>query len=264
MSSARAAVTPGPLGLGPSRHNCRLLFNRRTQIMIDLHYWTTPNGHKITIFLEETGLAYRVLPVNISKGDQFKPEFLAIAPNNRIPAIVDHAPADGGASVPLFESGAILLYLAEKTGRYLPADLRGRADALQWLFWQMGGLGPMAGQNHHFVQYAPEKLPYAMERYIKETNRLYGVLNRRLADREFVAGDYSIADMAAYPWVVPWQRQQQNLDDFPHLKRWFEALAARPAVIRAYELAKTVNGQPTVSADARAVLFGQTASVLSI
>jgi GST-like protein len=227
--------------------------------MIDLYYWTTPNGHKITIFLEEAGLPYRVLPVNISKGEQFKPEFLAIAPNNRIPAIVDHAPADGGASVPLFESGAILLYLAEKTGRYLPANLRGRADVLQWLFWQMGGLGPMAGQNHHFVQYAPEKLPYAMERYIKETNRLYGVLNRRLADREFVAGDYSIADMAAYPWVVPWQRQQQQLDDFPHLKRWFETMAARPAVSRAYELAKSVNVQPTVSTEARAVLFGQTA-----
>lgn len=228
--------------------------------MIDLHYWTTPNGHKVTMFLEETGLAYRVVPVNISSGEQFRPEFLAIAPNNRIPAIVDHAPADGGAPVSLFESGAILLYLAEKSGRFLPADLRGRADALQWLFWQMGGLGPMAGQNHHFVQYAPEPIPYAIDRYVKETNRLYGVLNRRLADRPFVAGDYSIADMAAYPWVVPHKRQQQNLDDFPHIKRWFEEIGARPATQRAYAVAERINAAPVVTDAARGVLFGQTAA----
>jgi len=182
--------------------------------MIDLYYWTTPNGHKITIFLEETGEPYRIVPINIGAGDQFKPDFLAIAPNNRIPAIVDRAPADGGEPISLFESGAILEYLADKTGRFLPRDVRGRAEVMQWLFWQMAGLGPMAGQNHHFSQYAPEKLPYAINRYVNETNRLYGVLNKRLADRPFVAGDYSIADMAAYPWVVPYERQGQNLADF--------------------------------------------------
>ncbi|MFT3961901.1 glutathione binding-like protein [Propionivibrio sp.] len=228
--------------------------------MIDLHYWTTPNGHKITIFLEEAQLPYRIFPVNISKGEQFRPDFLRISPNNRIPAIVDHAPADGGAPVSVFESGAILLYLAEKTGSFIPSDLRGRTETLQWLFWQMGGLGPMAGQNHHFGLYAPEKIPYAIERYVKETNRLYGVLNTRLADREFVAGDYSIADMAAYPWIVPWQRQQQNLDDFPHLKRWFEAIRTRPAVVEAYRRAEGINTAPTVTDEARAVLFGQTAA----
>ena len=228
--------------------------------MIDLHYWTTPNGHKITIFLEEAQLPYRIFPVNISKGEQFRPDFLRISPNNRIPAIVDHAPADGGAPVSVFESGAILLYLAEKTGRFIPSDLRGRTETLQWLFWQMGGLGPMAGQNHHFGLYAPEKIPYAIERYVKETNRLYGVLNTRLADREFIAGDYSIADMAAYPWIVPWQRQQQNLDDFPHLKCWFEAIRARPAVVEAYRRAEGINTAQTVTDEARAVLFGQTAA----
>jgi GST-like protein len=232
--------------------------------MIDLYYWTTPNGHKITLFLEETGLPYKIHPVNIGRGDQFKPEFLAIAPNNRIPAIVDQAPADGGAPVPLFESGAILLYLAEKTGRFLPSDLRGRAEVSQWLFWQMGGLGPMAGQNHHFSGYAPERIPYAIDRYVKETNRLYGVLNKRLADREFVAGDYSIADMAAYPWIVPHAKQGQDLNDFPHLKRWFDAIAARPATPRAYALADTVNTAPSVSdEESRRILFGQTAQTVA-
>ncbi|MDE1933567.1 glutathione binding-like protein [Bradyrhizobium sp.] len=228
--------------------------------MIDLYYWTTPNGHKVTIFLEETRLPYRVIPVNISAGDQFKSEFLAIAPNNRIPAIVDTAPADGGAPINLFESGAILQYLAEKTGKFLSADIRGRAEVMQWLFWQMGGLGPMAGQNHHFVQYAPEKLPYAIQRYVNETNRLYGVLNRRLADREYVAGDYSIADMASYPWIVPHRRQQQNLDEFPNLKRWFETIRARPAVQRAYALAEKINTAPVVNEQSRELLFGQTAA----
>src|SRR5258706_1736311 len=223
--------------------------------MIDLYYWTTPNGHKVAMFLEETGLPYKIVPVQIGAGDQFKPEFLAITPNNRIPAIVDHEPKDGGSPVSVFESGAILLYLAEKTGRFIPADLRGRADVLQWLFWQMGGLGPMAGQNHHFSQYAPEKLSYAIDRYVNETNRLYGVLNKRLADRPFVAGDYSIADMAAYPWIVPHERQGQKLEDFPHLKRWFEEIKARPATVRAYDRAKAINTQPTMSEYARKVLF---------
>jgi len=231
--------------------------------MIDLYYWTTPNGHKVTMFLEEAGLDYRILPVNIARGEQFTPEFLAIAPNNRIPAIVDQAPADGGPAISIFESGAILLYLADKTGQLIPADLRGRTEAIQWLFWQMGGLGPMAGQNHHFVQYAPEQLPYAIERYVKETNRLYGVLNKRLADREFVAGaTYSIADIASYPWIVPHERQRQSLDDFPHLKRWFEAIKARPGTVRAYDRIKEVNTKPTVDPAAHAVLFGQTAAVL--
>ncbi len=230
--------------------------------MIDLYYWPTPNGHKVTLFLEETGLPYRIHPVNIGKGDQFEPDFLKIAPNNRMPAIVDHEPADGGASVSLFESGAILLYLSEKTGRFVPGDLRGRAEVLQWLFWQMGGLGPMLGQNHHFSQYAPEKIPYAIDRYVNETDRLYGVLDRRLADREYVAGsDYSIADMAAYPWIVPWEKQGQRLDDHPHLKRWFEAIAARPATKAAYAKSQAVNPDhgKTMSEDAKKVMFGQTA-----
>jgi GSH-dependent disulfide-bond oxidoreductase len=228
--------------------------------VIDLYYWTTPNGHKITIFLEEAGLPYRMVPVNISRGEQFKPEFLRVSPNNRIPAIVDDAPATGVRPVSVFESGAILQYLAEKTGKFLPKDLHGRVEVMQWLFWQMGGLGPMAGQNHHFGQYAPEKILYAIERYAKETNRLYGVLDKRLADREFVAGGYSIADMASYPWIVPYERQGQKLDDFPNVKRWFETIRARPAIVRAYELAKKINVQPTVSDESRSVLFGQTAA----
>ncbi|MDC3743300.1 glutathione S-transferase N-terminal domain-containing protein [Pseudomonas syringae pv. syringae] len=210
--------------------------------MIDLHYWTTPNGHKITLFLEEAGLPYTIFPVNIGKDEQFKAEFLKIAPNNRIPAIVDHQPADGGAPLSLFESGAILLYLAEKTGQFIPQDLRGRQEVSQWLFWQMGRLGPMAGQNHHFNRFAKEKIPYAIERYVNETARLYGVLDKRLADRQFVAGDeYSIADMAIYPWIVPHTYQQQNLDDFPHLKRWFDSIAGREATQRAYALVEKIN-----------------------
>lgn len=228
--------------------------------MIDLHYWPTPNGHKITLFLEEAGLDYNIIPVDISAGDQFKPDFLAIAPNNRMPAIVDHAPADGGAPISIFESGAILLYLAEKTGRFIPTDVRGRKSVLEWLFWQVGGLGPMAGQNHHFVQYAPERIAYAMERYVKETNRLYGVLDTRLGKSANVAGeDYSIADMAIYPWIVPHQRQQQDLDTFPNLKRWFEAVAARPATIAAYAKGDPFTKRPTVTEEGKKVLFGQTA-----
>ncbi len=230
--------------------------------MIDLYYWTTPNGHKVTLFLEETGLAHRILPINIGKGEQFAADFLRISPNNRIPAMVDQAPADGGAPVSLFESGAILLYLADKTGQFITPDLRGRAETLQWLFWQMGGLGPMAGQNHHFTQYAPEKVPYAIERYTKETARLYAVLNKRLADREFVAGGYSIADMAIYPWIVPHSRQGQNLDDFPHLKRWFEAIRARPATQRAYALVEKINPAPVITEAEKKILFGQDAGTV--
>jgi len=231
--------------------------------MIDLYYWTTPNGHKITLFLEETGLPYKIIPVNIGKGDQFQPEFLQVAPNNRIPAIVDHAPADGASAIPVFESGAILLYLAEKTGRFIPDTLRGRVDTLQWLFWQMGGLGPMAGQNHHFNNYAVEKIPYAIDRYVRETARLYKVLDRRLEGREFIAGDYSIADMACYPWIVPYERQGQELNDFPNLRRWFDAIRQRPATTRAYALADEINTTPSVSdEESRKILFGQDATTI--
>jgi GST-like protein len=229
--------------------------------MIDLHYWPTPNGHKITMFLEEAGLDYAIKPVNIGAGEQFRPDFLKIAPNNRMPAIVDHAPKDGGAPVSVFESGAILLYLAEKTGKFLSHDLRQRVATTEWLFWQMGGLGPMAGQNHHFNVYAPEKIPYAMERYVKETNRLYGVLDRRLAGRAFIADAYSIADMACYPWIVPHERQGQRLEDFPDLKRWFESVRARPATARAYSKGEALRPEGRVmSEEEKKVLFGQTAA----
>ncbi len=233
--------------------------------MIDLYFWPTPNGHKITMFLEEAGLDYSLKTVNIGAGDQFKPEFLAFSPNNRMPAIVDQAPADGGEPITVFESGAILLYLAEKTGTLLPADVRGRKTVMEWVFWQVGGLGPMAGQNHHFVQYAPERIPYAMDRYVKETGRLYGVMDKRLSANAFLGGaDYTIADMASYPWVVPHERQQQNLDDFPHLKRWFHAIKERPSVIRAYEKGSAVNAgnKPTVNEDSKKILFGQSADTV--
>jgi GSH-dependent disulfide-bond oxidoreductase len=227
--------------------------------MIDLHYWPTPNGHKITIFLEEAGLPYTIHRVDIGKGDQFKPDFLKIAPNNRMPAIVDHAPKDGGAPISIFESGAILQYLAEKTGKFLSTDIRKKTETMQWLFWQMGGLGPMAGQNGHFNVYAPEKVPYAIDRYTKETSRLYGVLNKRLADREFMAGDYSIADMASYPWIVPYEVHKQNIEDFPHLKRWFNTIKARPAVVKAYAQA---GERKPMTEDERKVLFGQDAKTV--
>ena len=231
--------------------------------MIDLYYWTTPNGHKITLFLEEAGLEYRIKPINIGKGEQFDPAFLKVSPNNRIPAIVDHAPTDGGKPISVFESGAILLYLAGKTGQFIPKDLRGQVGTLEWLMWQMGGLGPMAGQNHHFSHYAPEKLPYAVDRYVKETSRLYGVLNKRLTGRAFVMGDeYTIADMASYPWVIP-ERQGQDMADFPNLKRWHAAIRARPATTRAYARAKEVNQQPTIrTEEERKILFGQDRSVV--
>ncbi|OKH33244.1 thiol:disulfide oxidoreductase [[Phormidium ambiguum] IAM M-71] len=230
--------------------------------MIELYYWTTPNGHKITLFLEEVGLPYNLIPINIGAGDQFKPEFLKISPNNRIPAIVDRQPADGGEAISVFESGAILLYLAEKTGKLIPADLRDRVEVLQWLFWQMGGLGPMAGQNHHFSQYAPEKIPYAINRYVNETGRLYAVLDKRLSDREFVAGEYSIADIAIYPWIVPYERQSQKLEDFPNLQRWFEAIQSRPATIRAYEKAEAFKSQAISPEQSRDLLFNQSASTV--
>jgi GSH-dependent disulfide-bond oxidoreductase len=230
--------------------------------MIELYYWTTPNGHKITIFLEETGLPYTIIPVNIGAGDQFKPEFLQVSPNNRIPAIVDREPVDAGAPISVFESGAILLYLAEKTGKLIPQDLRNRTQVLEWLFWQMAGLGPMAGQNHHFSTYAPEKIEYAINRYVNETGRLYAILNKQLADREFVAGDYSIADIAAYPWIVPHELQSQNLDDFPHVKRWFETIKARPATIRAYEKAEAFKTQAIDPDKLRDLLFNQSAKTI--
>ena len=232
--------------------------------MIDLYYWTTPNGHKITMFLEEAGLPYRIVPVNISRGEQFKPDFLRISPNNRMPAIVDHHPPDGGEPLAVFESGAILVYLADKIGRFIPADLRGRNMALQWLFWQMGGLGPMAGQNHHFVQYAPEKIPYAMERYVKETARLYAVLDKHLSDgREFIAGaEYSIADMACYPWVVLYEWQSQKIEHTPHVAAWFERIKHRAATERAYARAAEVSTAPVVDEESRKVLFGQSAATV--
>ena len=228
--------------------------------MIDLHYWPTPNGWKVSILLEETGLPYRLVPVNIGRGEQFKPDFLAISPNNRMPAIVDHDPPGGGAPVSVFESGAILVYLAEKTGQFLPTDLRGRYEVLQWVMWQMGGLGPMCGQAHHFRQYAPEKLPYAIERYTKEVNRLYGVMDKRLADREYLAGAYSIADMAAWPWVVPWANQGQQIEEFPNLQRWFEAIKARPAVERGLAAGNEFRSNAPMDDEAKKVLFGQTAA----
>jgi GST-like protein len=228
--------------------------------MYDIYFWTTPNGYKILLFAEEAGLSYTIKPINISKGEQFEPAFLRISPNNRIPAMVDHHPKSGKGPISIFESGAILLYLAEKTGRFIPSDLEGRVEVLQWLFWQVGGLGPMAGQTHHFVHYAPETIAYAADRYVNETNRLYGVLERRLADRQFMVGaEYTVADMATYPWVLP-ERQNQTIDDFPNIKRWKSEIAARPATVRAYAKGKAVNTAPVVTKEARGILFGQTAS----
>ena len=233
--------------------------------MIDLHYWPTPNGHKITLLLEELAeagapLPYTLLPVNIGAGEQFRSEFLAIAPNNRMPAIVDHAPVNGGAPLSVFESGAILVYLAEKTGRFLPRDLRGRTATLEWVFWQMAGLGPMTGQYGHFNVYAPEKIPYAIDRYTREANRLLGVLDKRLAGRAFLVGDdYTIADMACYPWIDPYRTAPIDLDPYAEVRRWCDAIRARPATARAYALTKQVNpqaGQP-LSEDARKALFGR-------
>jgi len=225
--------------------------------MIDLYYWPTPNGHKITLFLEEAKVAYRLKPVNIGKGEQFQADFLKISPNNRMPAIIDQHPTDEGEPIAVFESGAILLYLAGKTGKFLPKDLRGQVDCLQWLMWQMGGLGPMLGQNHHFRQYAPDN-PYALDRYSKETSRLYGVLNKRLKTRKFICGDaYTIADMACYPWILP-DRQGQKMEDFPHVARWHALIKARPATAKAYAKAKDANPAPTPLTEAeKKLLFAQ-------
>ncbi len=232
--------------------------------MIDLYYWPTPNGHKITLFLEEAGLPYRMKPVDIGRGEQFAPDFLEISPNNRIPAIVDHQPADGGLPLSVFESGAILVYLAEKTGKFLPAGGRQRVRTLEWLFWQIGGLGPMAGQAHHFLHYTPERCPYAAKRYVDEVGRLYAVLDRRLEAVPWLAGDdYSIADMASYPWIVSHARQNQDLDAFPALARWFRAIAERPATIRAYAWKDRIGRPgPTIDEEARRHLFGQSAATL--
>lgn len=224
--------------------------------MIDLYYWATPNGHKITLFLEEADLNYNIVPINIGKGEQFQPEFLKISPNNRIPALVDHAPTNPGPPVSVFESGAILLYLAEKTGRFLSPEMHQRVETLEWLFWQVGGLGPMLGQNHHFSQYAPEKITYAIERYQKETTRLYTVLNKKLEQRDFIAGDYSIADMACYPWIVPYEKQGQKLADFPNLKKWLERIQERPATQRAYAKADLFSKDAVMGEEAKKILFG--------
>ena len=228
--------------------------------MIDLYYWPTPNGHKITLFLEEAGLPYTVKPVDIGKGDQFQPEFLAFSPNNKMPAIIDHAPADGGAPLGVFESGAILVYLANKTGRFFGADVRQKVEVNQWLMWQMAGLGPMTGQYGHFNVYAPERIDYAIDRYTREVQRLLGVLDRRLAGRSFIAGeDYTIADMAAYPWINPYTKAPLDLEPYPELRRWHAAIAARPATARAYALTAQVNpdaGKPLTD-EQRRQLFGR-------
>ena len=227
--------------------------------MIDLYYWGTPNGLKARLALEEMELAYTIHPVNIGRGQQFEPDFLRISPNNKIPAIVDHAPVDGGEAITLFESGAILLYLAEKTGRLLSRDLRVRATTLEWLFWQIAGLGPMAGQAGHFRIHAPEQVPYGIDRYTREVARLYGVLDRRLEGSDYLVDDYSIADIACYPWIVPHDGHGQNLGDYPNVKRWFDAIAKRPAVVRAYVDAKDpyAKNRPPMSDAERAVLFGK-------
>jgi GST-like protein len=223
--------------------------------MLDVYYWNTPNGLKVRLFLAETGLPHRAIPVNIGKGEQFAPAYLAISPNNKIPAIVDHD--TGGAPLALFESGAILLYLAEKIGRFIPTDVPSRARVLQWLFWQVGGLGPMGGQVGHFRVFAPEPVPYAIDRYTREVARLYRVLDGQLAKSEFVAGDYSIADIAIYPWIVPHEAHGQNLENFPHIKRWFTTIAARPATRQVYEGVENVYAQKSISEEERRILFGQ-------
>lgn len=228
--------------------------------MIDLHYWPTPNGHKVTLFLEEAGLDYTIHPVNIGKGDQFKPEYLAFSPNNKMPAIVDHAPTDGGDPQTVFESGAILLYLAEKSGQFLSTDPRVRIETLEWLFWQMAGLGPMTGQYGHFNVYAPEKIPYAIERYTNEANRLLQVLDTHLKGRDFIAGDaYSIADMATYPWIGVYDKAPIDMTPYPEVQRWHAAIKARPATERAYARAKDVNPDAgkAMSDEEKKLLFGQ-------
>ena len=225
--------------------------------MIDLYYWPTPNGHKITIALEELGLEYRAIPINIGRGEQFEPAFLAISPNNRMPAIVDHAPADGGGPLSVFESGAILLYLADKTGALIPGDLRGRTRVTEWLMWQMGGLGPMLGQVHHFRNYAPETIPYAVDRYTREAVRLYRVLDGQLHGRDWIAGDYSIADIAAWPWVRAWRAQGIDLADFANVADWHVRMKGRPAVRRGVAVGRDWSTPGVLDEEARRHLFGQ-------
>jgi GSH-dependent disulfide-bond oxidoreductase len=230
------------------------------QRSIALYYWPTPNGHKITIMLEECGLPYEIIAVNIGTGEQFKPDFLAISPNNRMPAIVD-PDGPGGGPISVFESGAILQYLGRKTGKFYPSEERARVEVEEWLFWQMAGLGPMAGQAHHFRNYAPEKIAYGIDRYTNEVNRLYGVMNKRLADRDYLAGAYSIADMASYPWVRPYKNQGQDLAEFPHLERWYQRMRARPAVAKGVKVGEELRNRYNLATDkeAQAVLFGQRA-----
>ena len=225
--------------------------------MIDLYTWPSPNGHKVHIMLEEVGLEYRVHPININEGDQFDPEFLAISPNNKMPAIVDQDGPDG-KPYSLFESGAILMYLADKTGRLMPTDMAGRYNVVQWLIFQMSSIGPLLGQTHHFRVYAPEPIPYAVDRYTREAGRLYGVMDRRLAESEFLAGEYSIADIACFPWLRRPERQGQRHEDFPNLKRWFDTIAARPAVQRGVEVLAEHQRTGPISAQARENLFGAT------
>lgn len=228
--------------------------------MIDLHYWPTSNGHKVTIYLEEAGLPYTIKPVNISKGDQFKPEFLAISPNNRMPAIVDNAPVDGAEPIAVFESGAILVYLAEKTGRFMPTDVRGKTKVQEWLFWQMGGLGPMSGQRGHFINQAPQPAnAYGLERYSKETDRLHSVLDRQLAGKDYIAGSYSIADMACYPWCVSAGRYGTTYEAYANVRGWMARMAARPAVAKAYEIGKPFESQRASDDEAKKILYGQSA-----
>jgi GST-like protein len=225
--------------------------------MIELHSWPTPNGWKISIALEEMELPYELRPVNIGRGEQFAPAFLEISPNGRIPAIVDRAPIDGGPPLPIFETGAILVYLAEKCGRFLPTETRGRTEVMQWLMWQMGGLGPMLGQHGHFKLYAPERIPYAVARYRAEAERLYGVLDRRLADREFLCRAYSIADMACWPWVITYRSQGIDLDGkYPNVRRWYDALKERPGLRRGYEIGREFGKPGAPDPKAREVLFG--------
>ncbi len=225
--------------------------------MLDLYAWPTPNAYKISIMLEEIGRPYRVIPVDIQRGDQFKPEFLKISPNNKMPAIVDHDAPDG-KPLAIFESGAILMYLAETSGRFMPKNLRGRYKVIEWLMFQMGGVGPMLGQAHHFRQYAPEKLDYAINRYTNEAKRLYGVIDRRLGEAEHLAGDYSIADMAVFPWLRSYDRQGQKLEDFPNLKLWFEKIGARPAVKKGLELLADKRRTGPMDDKAKETLFGAT------
>jgi GST-like protein len=227
-------------------------------LMIELFYWPTPNGHKITLFLEEAGVEYRISRVDIGKGDQFKPDFLKIAPNNRMPAIIDHKPADGGASISIFESGAILWYLADKTGKFVPKDTRGKVAVSEWLFWQMAGLGPMTGQYGHFATYAPEKIGYAIDRYTRERQRLLGVLDKQLKGRPFITGDdYTIADMACHPWIDPYTKAPLDLTDFPEVVRWRAAIEARPATRRAYAQGDFNKPAAEMSEETRKILFGQ-------